>query len=316
MSTATTSPPPPEEAHLPRTKMTTRYTPDEWERIISSTASAVLAQNVTSPKYPVAAPISTSIPRTVDHTLLKLDSTSSQIDALCAEARVHNFATVCVRVNYVSRCVNNLKGSGVGVACVIGFHEGTYDLYAKLAETKEALEAGASELDVVINVPDLQAKEYEKIYTELSTLRQAAAHPVLLKLILETSRLSDGDIVAAAVLASAANFDYIKTSTGFLGPNSGATVPHVQLMKRCCEQLLQTPAAGGQRAMKVKASGGVRTLEDATKMLEAGAERLGTSGGVWIAKEASEAVEAGQRSGTPPKVDERPALQTRLFTDY
>lgn len=106
--------------------MTNRYTDQEWASIITATVSAV-----NSSKRPVY-PLPKSIPGTIDHTLLKLDATPAQIDNLCAEARVHNFATVCVRPNWVSRCVTNLKGSPVGVASVVGFHEGTGDLYQKL----------------------------------------------------------------------------------------------------------------------------------------------------------------------------------------
>jgi deoxyribose-phosphate aldolase len=105
---------------------TTRYTDPEWAAMIASTVSAVKSSE--RPTYPLPK----SIPATIDHTLLKLDATPSQIDNLCAEARVHRFATVCVRPNWVSRCVSNLKGSGVGVAAVVGFHEGTGDLYEKL----------------------------------------------------------------------------------------------------------------------------------------------------------------------------------------
>ena len=109
--------------------MTNRYTDPEWASIIASTVSAVTSS--TNSKNPVY-PLPKSIPGTIDHTLLKLDATPAQIDNLCAEARVHAFATVCVRPNWVSRCVANLKGSGVGVASVVGFHEGTGDLYQKL----------------------------------------------------------------------------------------------------------------------------------------------------------------------------------------
>lgn len=106
---------------------TTRYTDPEWASIIESTVSAI-TNNPDKPTYPLPP----SIPATIDHTLLKLDATQSQIDNLCAEARVHGFATVCVRPNWVARCVANLKGSSVGVASVVGFHEGTQDLYQKL----------------------------------------------------------------------------------------------------------------------------------------------------------------------------------------
>ena len=175
------------------------------------------------------------------------------------------------------------------------------------------LHAGAAELDVVINLPELKAGKYSSIYKELATLRLQAAHPVLLKLILETSQLDRSQIIAGCVMAAAANFDFVKTSTGFNG--QGATEENVRLMAACCEKL----AAGNDdgRMMRVKASGGIRTLADAVVMLEAGASRLGTSGGVWIAKEAKE-----RRDGSvsPPDAAEvrnrRPSLATRLFTDY
>ena len=180
-------------------------------------------------------------------------------------------------------------------------------------ETKQSLQAGADELDVVINYPELKAGNYVDTYKELATIRLQAPHPVLLKLILETSQLDHYQIIAGCVMAAAANFDFVKTSTGFNG--KGATEEVVRLMAACCEKL----AAGSEhgREMRVKASGGVRTLEDAVKMLEAGASRLGTSGGVWIAKEAREDLE---RSVSPPGSAEsgnhRPGLATRLYTDY
>lgn len=151
------------------------------------------------------------------------------------------------------------------------------------------------------------------MYNELATLRLQAAHPVLLKLILETSQLDRSQIIAACAMAAAANFDFVKTSTGFKG--HGAKEDHVRLMATCCERLAVGNSDG--RKMQVKASGGIKTIEDATKMLEAGASRLGTSGGVWIVKEGKENVE---RSRSPPSVHDRrgsrPGLETRLFTDY
>lgn len=162
----------------------------------------------------------------------------------------------------------------------------------------------------MINWLELKAGEYASIYKELAALRSQAPPPVLLKLILETSQLNYSEIVAGCVLAAAAFFDFVKTSTGFNGP--GATVEHVRLMAACCESL----ASSGKK-MQVKASGGIRTLDDAIKMLEAGASRLGTSAGIWIAKEAKDAV---ARSVSPPGTartnGERPGMTTRLYTDY
>jgi len=177
-----------------------------------------------------------------------------------------------------------------------------------------------------MNATHLLQGSYSAIYTELAGLRSAAPN-ALLKVIFETSRLTPDQIVAACVLSAAASVDYVKTSTGFLaaddcivGPNgerkpTGATKEDVQLMKACCEYLASDASALGsvvKRKMKVKASGGVRTLTDAVNMIEAGADRLGSSGGVWIAKEGEAAKEGkGGMDGERPK-----GVETRMFSDY
>ncbi|GAB7351901.1 hypothetical protein MBLNU459_g2443t1 [Dothideomycetes sp. NU459] len=300
--------------------MTTRYTDDEWATIIAETERNVRVSDQPYACPPVGSP---EFARTIDHTLLKLEATSRQIDDLCAEARVAEFATVCVRPNYVSQAVIDLKGSPVQVASVIGFHEGTHDLYEKLSQTALALSSGAHELDIVLNRPVLQSRAYSQVFHELSVLRAQAPPPTRLKLILETSQLSAADVVAACTLAAAAGFDFVKTSTGFLG--HGATAAHVRLMRACCDALALRPRRrlrdddAPPAMMKVKASGGIRTLQDAVEMLEAGAERLGTSGGVWIVKEGREMSQTGGvvagLSGEGRR-GSRPGLATRLFTDY
>lgn len=196
--------------------MTARHTSQEWQRIIVDVEKNLKIDETNS--YPLPT---SGIASTVDHTFLKLDSQSNQFDDLCSEARRDHFASVCVRPEWVAQCVSNLKDSGVRVASVVGFHEGTYDLSRKLQDTKTSLEGGAAELDLVINWPQLQKQEYERVYAELAAMRTAAPHPTLIKLILETSQLSDQQILAGAVLASAANLDMIKTATGFCG--HGAT---------------------------------------------------------------------------------------------
>lgn len=222
--------------------------------------------------------------------------------------------SVCVRPSHAAQAVANC-GSSVSVDIVVGFPEGTQDLSQKLHETKQALSAGAHELDIVLNRTHLSHHDYNAIYNELALLRSLAPHPTLLKLILETSQLDDSQIIAASTIAAVANFDFIKTSTGFLG--HGATEHHVRLMAACCNVLvlpgpigaaaepLTHPAADdkmiqevGRRKMRVKASGGIRTVDDAVKMLEAGASRLGTSGGVWIVKEGREVVERCERKAS------------------
>ena len=159
-----------------------------------------------------------------------------------------------------------------------------------------ALTAGAHELDVVVNWPLLKQQEYSEIYHELALIRSMAPQPTILKLIFETSQLGSRDIVAACTIASAANFDFVKTSTGFLDH-------------------LADKRTDGHR-MKVKASGGVRTVEDATTMLKAGASRLGTSGGVWIVKESKDKEVRRSSPVHRERSDSRPTMSTRLFTDY
>ncbi|OQO00930.1 hypothetical protein B0A48_13619 [Cryoendolithus antarcticus] len=340
---------PPYIRRTTKTMTTARYTNAEWSDIISHAQSTILSK-LDNDAPPTKTTDLFSIAGAVDHTLLKLDATAAQVDSLCAEARVHNFATVCVRLPFVARCRANVSGSGVGIACVIGFHEGTQDVREKLTEAKSAVAEGATELDVVVNVPMLKDGKWEAIYSEFSALRAVAGKNVACKLILETALLSNSEIVAGCVLASEAGFDFVKTSTGFLTvgdlppgvTSTGATLPHVRLLSLCCTSLPQTSESGEVRQMRVKASGGIRTLEDAVKMMAAGAERLGTSGGVWIAKEAEQAAhhlegKAGGngevrveelRRGSVTEIvresagegmvggGERPGLQTRLFTDY
>ncbi|TKA69305.1 hypothetical protein B0A55_07955 [Friedmanniomyces simplex] len=294
-------------------KMTTRYTDEEWAKFIAEVEKDIVgASNVVYRCPDIGGP---ALAETIDHTLLKLEARAVQFDDLCAEARVNGFATVCVRPQWVHKCVMDLKGSNVKVACVVGFHEGTYDLLHKAQEAKQAMRGGASELDIVLNYEELKAGEYASIYNELATLRLQAPHPVLLKLIIETSQLDRSQIISACAMAAAANFDFVKTSTGYRG--HGAKEEDVRLMAACCERL--AVGMNHDRRMRVKASGGIRTIEDAMKMLEAGASRLGTSGGVWIVKEGKETVEQN-RSLSPPSVHERrgsrPSLETRLFTDY
>jgi deoxyribose-phosphate aldolase len=175
--------------------------------------------------------------------------------------------------------------SAIAVACTVGFHEGTYPTAAKVAEAEQAIAAGSREFDVVLNRDVLLAGDLEGVFAELSALRKVAPATVVIKLILETSQLARGDIVAASVLAGYAGFDFIKTSTGFVG--GGATVENVALMSKIADVLSKRDDLGefkGKR-MKVKASGGVRSLGEARAMIEAGAERIGTSGGVGIMKE-------------------------------
>ncbi|KAF2232934.1 deoxyribose-phosphate aldolase [Viridothelium virens] len=225
-----------------------------------------------------------SINSFIDHTQLKTDATLSQIDQLGEEAKEYSFKTVCVRLDHVARCVAALKDTSVGVACVIGFHEGTHPTASKVAEARSALQAGASELDIVLNYPLLlsDVPQYSSAYSELRELREEAGSRAVLKLIIETSQLDRHQIIAACALAHAAEFNFVKTSTGFKG--HGATTEDVRLMRSVVGFLDQREAKG--RVTTVKASGGIRTWEDALAMVTAGATRIGASSGVAIVKEA------------------------------
>ncbi|KAK7537251.1 uncharacterized protein J3D65DRAFT_553509 [Phyllosticta citribraziliensis] len=233
----------------------------------------------------------------IDHTLLKLDATEEQVKTLCEEARTEKFATVCVRLGFVEQAVELLKGSDVGVACVVGFHEGTHSTEDKVNEAKAAIAAGATELDIVLNWPLLQTQppSYAAILSELRALRAAAPSPAVLKLIFETSQLSPQQIVAATALAAAAGLDCVKTSTGFCG--RGASVQDVRLMKGALEEL-QRRGWEGAGKMFVKASGGVRSVGELKRVVAVGAGRIGTSSGVKIVREArGEGVDGQAASG-------------------
>ncbi|EAW09251.1 2-deoxyribose-5-phosphate aldolase [Aspergillus clavatus NRRL 1] len=227
--------------------------------------------------YPIyQTPLPSAVHRTIDHTLLSLDATEEQIDKLCAEAMEHKFASVCVRLRHVNRAISNLRGFPEGaVACVVGFPEGTHDTTEKEKEALDAVELGASELDMVLNYLLLREKKYMDVYVDILEVRKVAPSPVKLKVILETSQLTRDEIIAATVLAIMAGADFVKTSTGFKG--AGATVENVALM-RATAQLVG-------KGTKVKASGGVRLAEDCVKMLKAGADRIGTSSGVAIVQQ-------------------------------
>ncbi|PLN83236.1 deoxyribose-phosphate aldolase [Aspergillus taichungensis] len=227
------------------------------------------------PVYPAPAP--SAINRTVDHTQLALTATEQQIDELCAEALEHKFATVCVRLNHVERAVQKLRADpDVTVACVVGFHEGMYETAEKEQEAREAVRLGAAELDMVLKYPLLKEGRFLEVYQDIVGVRNAAPLPTTLKVILETSQLTRDEIIAGSAIASIAGADFIKTSTGFNGP--GASADNVALMRAVAELV--------GKGSRVKASGGVRSLEAGIQMAQAGAERIGTSSGVKIMQEA------------------------------
>lgn len=208
-----------------------------------------------------------------DHTLLKPDATREEILKLCRDAAQYDFASVCVNGCHVRFAVDKLKDTSVKVAAVTGFPLGAMSTKTKSFETKNALENGASEIDTVINIGALKDGRFDYIQQELIILSTLChRNRAILKVILETGLLTEKEIRTACILAERSGADFVKTSTGFNGP--GATVEAVKLMKRVTGP-----------AMKIKASGGIRTLEDARAMIEAGADRLGCSASVAIMEE-------------------------------
>jgi len=211
----------------------------------------------------------------IDHTLLKPDATQEQIAQLCYEARKYNFAAVCVNPTYVKLCAQLLKGSPVHVCTVVGFPLGATPPEVKAYEAQKAIDDGATEIDMVINIGALKSKDYGHVERDIATVaRSTHAGGAILKVIIEAALLTDEEKVIACQLAKAAGADYVKTSTGF-GPG-GATAQDVALMR-----LAVGPELG------VKAAGGIRNLEDARAMVAAGATRIGASAGVKIVQQAS-----------------------------
>jgi deoxyribose-phosphate aldolase len=207
----------------------------------------------------------------IDHTLLRPDATRDEVMRLCEEARRYGFATVCVRLQNVALCARLLEGSDARPIAVVGFPSGMETTDAKVLEAREAIRSGAAELDMVLHVDRLKAKDYAYVENDIRAVVDAA-RPRAVKVILETGALERDEKVIGCALAKAAGAAFVKTSTGF-GPG-GATVEDVALLRQ-----VVGPELG------VKASGGVRTAREARRMLEAGADRLGTSASVAIVTE-------------------------------
>jgi deoxyribose-phosphate aldolase len=213
--------------------------------------------------------------RFIDHTLLKPEATPAQIEQLCREAREFQFASVCINPGYVSLAQQALNSSGVAVCTVVGFPLGATSTASKVFETEQAIRDGATEIDMVLAIGRLKAAEHAFVSHDIQQV-VAVAHRAgaLVKVIFENVLLSDAEKWTACQICLAAGADFVKTSTGFAG--GGATLADVALMRE----------AVGERC-GVKAAGGIRSLADAQAMLNAGANRLGTSAGVALMREAS-----------------------------
>ena len=224
----------------------------------------------------------------IDHTMLKPDATADKIAQLCFEARKYHFASVCVNPTNVKLCADLLRNSDVKVCTVIGFPLGATSTEVKVFETKNALENGATEIDMVINIGALKAGDNELVARDIrEVVAVTHAANALVKVIIEAALLSDDEKVVACLLAKEAGADFVKTSTGF--SSGGATVHDVALMRR---------AVGPD--LGVKAAGGIHTHEEAEQMIAAGATRIGASAGIKI-------IQAGSTETKPTSASKAPA---------
>jgi deoxyribose-phosphate aldolase len=217
----------------------------------------------------------TAIAALIDHTLLRPDATAADVRNLCEEARQYSFASVCVNPYWVPLAVSALAGSPVKVCTVVGFPLGANTTAMKVAETKEAARAGAQEIDMVLNIGELRGENNGAVRQDIEAVTAAAHHEnAIVKVILETALLDDRQKAVACTLAKNAGAQFVKTSTGF--STHGATVQDVALMRG---------VVGAE--MGVKASGGIRTLDDLKSMVAAGATRIGASASVKIIQATS-----------------------------
>jgi deoxyribose-phosphate aldolase len=209
----------------------------------------------------------------IDHTLLKPEAPRSSFDSFCSEAVQYGFKTVCVNSAWVAHAAHKVRGSEVAVCAVVGFPLGATHGAAKAFEAEKAIEDGATELDMVLNIGALKGGDLKTVEADIRAVRQTAAGPTVLKVIIETCLLTDKEKIRACEIAKHAGADFVKTSTGF--SSGGATVEDVALMRRIVGH-----------EMGVKASGGIKDWLAAVAMIKAGADRIGTSAGVVIVESA------------------------------
>ncbi|WP_312875632.1 deoxyribose-phosphate aldolase [Paenibacillus planticolens] len=205
--------------------------------------------------------------RKIDHTLLKPDATKDEIIKVCSEAKQYNFATVCINPYWVPLAAKELAGSKVGITTVVGFPLGATTTFSKMAETRDAIANGATEIDMVMNIGALKSGDLNTVKKDIEGVVLAANGQAIVKVILETGLLSDEEKVKACSICKMAGADFVKTSTGF--GHGGATVEDIALMRN---------TVGPE--MGVKASGGVRDIDTARKIIAAGATRIGASSSV------------------------------------
>jgi deoxyribose-phosphate aldolase len=254
--------------------------PSDMEKItkrvqeLLAAQSGKTAESVAAPSGPSIA--AKDIPKFIDHTILRPDTTKSDIEQLCREARQYKFFSVCVNPTWVSLARQLLDGSGVKVCCVVGFPLGAQPPETKALEARAAIRQGAKEIDMVINVGALKSGDDDLVLRDIRAVVEACRDgSAKCKVILETSLLNNAEKAKACELSVKARADFVKTSTGFSG--GGATVEDVSMMSRLVRE----------KGLQVKASGGVRSFADLRQMVAAGATRIGTSSGIKIMQEAS-----------------------------
>ncbi|MCH8899131.1 MAG: deoxyribose-phosphate aldolase [Acidobacteria bacterium] len=237
--------------------------PEAVRRVVANGADRVAFHGA-------AAEVPLDLAKHIDHTLLKPEATAADIDMLADEAREFGFASVCVNPAWVKRAAERLRGSDVMTCAVIGFPFGANTPEIKAMETRRALRDGAREVDMVLNIGALKSGDYDLVRTDIEKVVDSAHEGgAIVKVILETAKLTDEEKVIASGIAKEAKADYVKTSTGFGG--GGATVFDVALLRETIGP-----------DMGVKASGGVHTAEDVEDLIAAGATRIGASAGVQI----------------------------------
>jgi len=213
-----------------------------------------------------------NVAKYIDHTLLKPDATREMIEQLIVEAKQYSFKAVCIHPSWVKFCAERLEQTNISVCTVIGFPLGAQTISTKVFEAKEAIKNGATEIDMVINIGRLKSKDDKYIEQELKALVNAVENKALLKVIIETALLTNEEKTTVLQIAKRTGVDFVKTSTGFA--SGGATVKDVQLMAEIVGP-----------HVSVKASGGIRTMKDVKKMLQAGAKRIGASASVEIMRQ-------------------------------
>jgi deoxyribose-phosphate aldolase len=242
-----------------------RRRPVTMRRIVAAGACRV------AQRFPTG-PIEDDLATCIDHTLLRPEATYEQIAQLCREAAECRFASVCINPVHVAACAALLGGSGVAVCTVIGFPLGATTTEVKVFETRQAIDQGASEIDMVIHVGALKSRDFPAVHADIQRVARECDRDALLKVIIEAALLEDAEKVQACAVAQLAGADFVKTSTGF-GPG-GATLHDVELMRRTVGEELG-----------VKAAGGIRDRDTAERMIAAGADRIGASASVKILRE-------------------------------